>query len=211
MPVRILVVIKLDNACVVSKNTPGHTHLILSSNPKRKKLDLILSQFRTISPHSVSPPLVFTWGCTQLPGGGHRVSRHQGSQPVPASTRSVVALPACSPGSMPVAAATSPPFGPLQVRQPSFNATSVLFMKAHNEPAAPCVTLGPAVCLSLSLPRHLEYSFLDECPPRGYIGASVSRLPAELYTGGQAVGLSACSEGPTSGRIPAVPGPWRCL
>lgn len=106
---------------------------------------------------------------------------------------------------MPVAAAAPPPFGPRQVCQSSFNATLVLFMKAHNKPAHRVSgTRGLSEPLSALTPRV----FIPGRVPTTWIyGTSVSRLPAKLCMVGQAVGISACTEGPASGQISVVPGP----
>lgn len=107
--------------------------------------------------------------------------------------REVVALPALQ---HPLLKLLPHPHHPDHSRYvtPPAVATLVLFMNAHNKPAAPCVFLGPGVCMSHSALISSESSWeLNE------------------QAGGQAVGIKA-RKVPPSGGISVVPWtPRSCL
>lgn len=116
--------------------------------------------------------------------GGYRVPRHQEEPSASCINEKVLDL-ACSPGSMPVAAAAYPSFWPLQVGQPSFLWNWFLSMKADDKPAAPLCHSG-AQGVSEPLSAFIPAVFFPWwVPTMCYTGNLVNRLPGRALYGNQ--------------------------
>lgn len=179
---------------VVSTDTSGHKLLILSSNPKWKKFNLIPYQFRTISINSVASLLLLTWDFIQLLRV-YGVLRHQQEASGSCINEKFLGL-AYSPGTMPIAADTSLLFWPLQVCWLFFfNVTFSLWKHIRNQLLC-CANLGQEVCLRPSLPWHpCSLLSLLSSQNMDILGAQSAGCLVELHMGSQTV--DPCSSGPT--------------